>query len=139
MQDIPQSAASPRVGPPDAVSFFVIGESRTNLDNAITKIFGSFYMSFEVDRKTETILGFNCTHTLPLTEQFLSGIFLGAHFPSVDGWLEEVLDARYGGSSKRAVLTSYRDALKRYRAMKRGDGAVHTISSTPTQKKEREL
>lgn len=30
-------------------SVYLIGESRTNLDNAITKIFNSFYLAFEVD------------------------------------------------------------------------------------------
>ena len=45
-------------------SYFVIGESRTNSDNSITRIYGSFYLAFEVDAETETVLAFNCTHTL---------------------------------------------------------------------------
>lgn len=101
-------------------TFFVIGESRTNADNAITKIYGSFYVAFEIDEETEQVLDFNCTHTLELTEQFLKRIFVGQHFPSIDTWLEEVLEYRYGGSSRRAVVVSYRDALKRYRAARRG-------------------
>lgn len=101
-------------------TYFVIGESRTNADNAITKIYGSFYLAFEVDEQTEQVLDFSCTHTLDLTENFLKKLFVGQHFPSVDTWLEEVLERRYGGSSRRAVLVSYRDALKRYRTMRRG-------------------
>jgi beta-lactamase class A len=100
-------------------TYFVIGESRTNSDNAITKIYGSFYMAFEVDERTEQVLAFECTHTLDLTQQFLRKLFVGQHFPSINTWLEEVLEHRYGGSSRRAVLVSYRDALKRYRAMRR--------------------
>ena len=34
-------------------SVYLIGESRTNLDNAITKIFNSFYLAFEVDPETD--------------------------------------------------------------------------------------
>ena len=101
-------------------TYFVIGESRTNADNAITKIYGSFYLAFEVDEQTEQVLDFSCTHTLDLTEKFLKKLFVGQHFPSADTWLEEVLERRYGGSSRRAVPVSYRDALKRYRAMRRG-------------------
>lgn len=101
-------------------TLFVIGESRTNADNAITKIYGSFYLAFEIDAQTEQVLDFNCTHTLELTEQFLKRIFVGQHFPSIDSWLEGVLERRYGGSSRRAVMVSYRDALKRYRTMRRG-------------------
>ena len=100
-------------------SFFVIGEARTNADNAITKLYGSFFMAFEVAEDTEEVLDFNCTHTLQLTEDFLRRIFVGKHFPSIDSWLEQELDARYGGSSRRAILISYRDALKRYCAMRR--------------------
>lgn len=103
-------------------TFFVIGESRTNADNSITKIYGSFYVAFEIEEETERVLNFNCTHTLELTEQFLRQIFVGQHFPSIDTWLEGVLERRYGGSSRRAVVVSYRDALKRYRAMRRGGG-----------------
>lgn len=108
---------SPRRTAPSADSIYVVGESRTNLDNSIIKIFGSFCMGFVVELDSEAVTGFNCTHTLAVTEEFLRTLFLGAHFPSIDTWLEDTLDARYGGSSKRAVLASYRDALKRYRAM----------------------
>lgn len=98
----------------------MIGESRTNADNAITTIYGSFYMAFEVNELTEQVVAFGCTHTIELTENFLRKLFLGQHFPSVETWLEDVLERRYGGSSKKAVLVSYRDALKRYRAMRKG-------------------
>lgn len=112
MKNATASATPPRC------NYYVIGESRTNADNAITMIYGSFYMAFEVDSETETVIRFSCTHTLDLTEQFLQGIFIGQHFPSIEGWLDGVLKRFYGGSSRRAVLTSYRDALKRYRAIK---------------------
>ena len=98
-------------------SVFVVGESRTNSDNSITKIYGSFYMAFEVEDQTHTILDFSCTHTLDTTEQFLKKVFLGRDFYQVGEDLEEVLNHRYGGSSRKAVLVSYRDALKRYRSM----------------------
>lgn len=101
-------------------TYFVIGESRTNADNAITKIYGSFYVAFEVDGETEEVLAFQCTHTLGLTEEFLRQWFIGQSFPQIGDWLEQELERRYGGSSRRAVLTAYRDALKRYRAMRRG-------------------
>ncbi len=98
-------------------SVFVIGESRTNADNAITKIYGSFYMAFEIEDESHTILDFSCTHTLDTTEQFLRKLFLGRDFLQVGEGLEAELNRRYGGSSRKAVLVSYRDALKRYRDM----------------------
>ena len=98
-------------------SVFLIGESRTNADNAITKIYGSFYMAFEVEDKTHTILDFSCTHTLDTTERFLRKIFLGQNFLTIGERLEDLLAHRYGGSSRKAVLASYRDAVKRYHDM----------------------
>lgn len=109
---------------PPRCNYYVIGESRTNADNAITSIYGSFYMAFEVDCETETVLRFGCTHTLELTEQFLQDMFVGQSFPGIDAWLDNTLKRYYGGSSRRAVLTSYRDALKRYHTMKGGSAAV---------------
>ena len=64
--------------PEDQVqSYYIIGESRTNADNAITKMYGSFYMAFEVDEETEQVLDFGCTHTLQLTEEYLKRLFIG--------------------------------------------------------------
>ena len=98
-------------------SVFVIGESRTNADNAITKIYGSFYMAFEIEDGTHKILDFSCTHTIDTTERFLRKLFLGENFLKIGESLEDVLNRRYGGSSRKAVLVSYRDAYKRYKDM----------------------
>ena len=96
---------------------YVIGESRTNADNAITKMYGSFYMAFEVDDITYEVLDFSCTHTVGVTERYLSKLFLGKRFPDIENWLDEVLEKRYGGSSRKAVMVSYIDALKRWQIM----------------------
>ena len=98
-------------------SVFVIGESRTNADNAITKMYGSFYMAFEVDDITYEVLDFSCTHTVNVTERYLSKMFLGKRFPDIEYWLEKELEGRYGGSSRKAVMVSYKDALKRWQIM----------------------
>ena len=75
----------------------------------------------EIDEKTEQVLAFDCSHTLELTQRFLQDLFVGQHFPSIDSWLEETLARRYGGTSRRALVVSYRVALNRYQAMKRGE------------------
>ncbi len=100
-------------------SVYVIGESRTNLDNAITKLYGSFYMAFEVHETTYEVLDFSCTHTVDVTERFLRKLFLGQNFCEIDNWIDKEMEIRYGGSSKKAVIVSYRDALKRWETMTR--------------------
>ena len=100
-------------------SVFVIGESRTNSDNAITKNYGTFYMAFEVDDLTSKVLDFSCTHTISTTEAFLRKLFVGQVFPEIDVWLENTLNRpnRESEDVYRAVLVAYRDALKRWRSM----------------------
>ena len=98
-------------------SVFVIGESRTNADNAITKMYGTFYMALEIDDDTCEVLDFSCTHTIDTTQNYLRKLFLGQNFAEIDEWLEETLNSRYGGSSRKAVLVAYRDALKRWHLM----------------------
>lgn len=101
----------------DIHSVYIIGESRTNADNAITQMYGSFYMAFEVDDITYRVLDFSCTHTLEITQRYLSKLFLGRQFQNIENWLERELELRYGGSSRKAVMVSYRDALKRWKIM----------------------
>lgn len=99
-------------------TYYVIGDSRTDAANAITKIYGGFYHAFEVDGQTDEVVAYNCTHTLELTERYLQKLFVGKNFLEIDSWLDEAL-MRYGGTSRKAVQVAYRDALKRYLLMKK--------------------
>lgn len=74
-------------------------------------------MAFEVDDVTYEVLDFSCTHTIDLTERYLAKLFIGKCFQNIENWLERELELRYGGSSRKAVMVSYRDALKRWQVM----------------------
>ena len=80
----------------------------------IQGVFDYTFRAFSCERK---VLDFSCTHTISTTEAFLRKLFVGQVFPEIDEWLENTLNRRYGGSSRRAVLVAYRDALKRWRSM----------------------
>ena len=103
-------------------SLFIIGESRTNSDNAITDIYGSFYIALEVEAHTGTIVDFSCTHTLEVTEKFLRKIFLGKSLRDDVAVLMEEIQSRYFGSSRKAIIVSLCDAEKRYK------GAIATFN-----------
>lgn len=49
-------------------SLYIIGESRTNADNAITKMFSSFYMASEVHKETGEILDFSWSNRAVFTK-----------------------------------------------------------------------
>ena len=59
---------------------YIIGESRTNLDNAITKVYGTFYIAFEIIPETEEIIEVDCSRTLELTKDFIRRLFIGKKF-----------------------------------------------------------
>lgn len=99
-------------------SLFIVGEARTNVENAITKIYGSFYMVFEIDPLTDKIIDMNCTHSLDLTERFIQKIFIGKSITKDLPVLEKELNRRYYGSSEKAIVASMKDASKKYLAAK---------------------
>jgi len=97
---------------------YIIGESRTNLDNAITVIYNSFYIAYEVDVETEKIIDVGCTHTINITESFIKKIFIGKNINDFNE-REKEIKRRYHGTSQKAVIVSYKDALKKYLEVKK--------------------
>ena len=70
------------------------------MDNAITKMFGNFYIAFEMELDKDKIVDVN--HNILEDEELLR---------------KEVV-TRYFGSSTKAILTAYHDALQRYKKVK---------------------
>ena len=98
--------------------YYIVGESRTNVDNAITKVYGSFFIAFEVIPSTGEIIQTDCSRTLELTNDFIRKLFLHKHLETDAKVIEEAIQRRYHGSSWKALIVAYRDALKHYqRAM----------------------
>lgn len=96
---------------------YIIGESRTNMDNAITVIYNSFYIAFEIDTQTDEIIDMGCTHTIEITENFIKKMFIGRNIFEYDK-LEKEIRKRYHGTSQKAVIVSYKDAIKKYQDIK---------------------
>ena len=93
---------------------YITGEARTNTDNAITKIYNSFYIAMIVDADTAEILDFGCSHTVNVTERFLASVIIGKHISIDDEIIEKAIESRYFGSSKKAAIVAYRDAVKKF-------------------------
>ena len=98
-------------------TIYIIGESRTNLDNAITVIYNSFYIAFEVDVKTDIIVDAGCTHTIQITEDFIKKLFIGNTIVDFES-MEREIKRRYHGTSQKAVIVSLKDAIKKYQEVK---------------------
>ena len=93
-------------------TIYVTGESRTSVENAITKTYGAFYVAFEINGRTGEIV--DCSGTLELTRSFVRRMFVGKRILEDDQKIEEEIRRRYFGSSVKALLVAYRDARKRF-------------------------
>ncbi|WP_071025534.1 DUF3870 domain-containing protein [Peptoniphilus raoultii] len=96
-------------------TIYITGEARTTLDNAITKIYGSFYLAFVIDSETGEILKADCNTTLELTREFLKELFIGKIIDKDEEAIIEEISSRYFASSSRAIVVAYRDALQRFK------------------------
>jgi hypothetical protein len=98
---------------------YIVGEARTNTDNAITKIYNSFCIGVIVDMETAEILDFGCSHTIEVTERFLASVFIGKHIGTDDDIIQQIIERRYLGSSKKAAIVAYKDIAKKFKAYPR--------------------
>lgn len=97
-------------------TLYLTGEARTNSDNAITKIYGVFYLAFEIEEDGE-IINMDSNATLELTRDFIRKIFVGKNISDEDLITEEIFK-RYNASSTKAIVSAYKDALQRYKKLK---------------------
>lgn len=97
-------------------TLYLTGEARTNSDNAITKIYGVFYLAFEIEENGK-IINMDSNATLELTRDFIRKIFVGKNITDEDLITKEIL-RRYNASSTKAIISAYKDALQRYKKLK---------------------
>ena len=102
-------------------TYYVIGESRTNLDNAITRMYGGFFIAFELVPETGEIVEVDCSRTLELTHDFVRRMFLYKRLEADEKEIEAEVKRRYHGSSSKAILVAYRDALKHYQKIRESE------------------
>ena len=99
-------------------TIYITGEARTTIDNAITKMCGTFYIAFEIILSTDEIVDVDCNATLRLTRDFVSRLFFNHNIIKDEEILKKEVVTRYFGSSSKAILTAYHDALQHYKKIK---------------------
>ncbi|MTI71043.1 MAG: DUF3870 domain-containing protein [Firmicutes bacterium] len=102
----------------DKNTVYIIGHGRTGTNNAITEQYKIFFIGFVVDFKTDEIVDLGCSVTIDTTEEFIASIFVGRKFDRFYEDIEQEVYRRYFGSSQKAIIVAYKDALKKYRGMK---------------------
>lgn len=97
---------------------YIIGNAKTNVENAITIQYNSFFIGFVVDITTDKIIDLSSSSTLKVTDEFIKSLLINKSFKLFDETLEEEVMKRYHGSSQKAIIAAYRDGVKRYNEIK---------------------
>lgn len=100
---------------PGADTYYIVGHAKTSSDNPITKKYSIFFMAFVVEAGKGTILDLDASVILPLSNTFIKGLFIGRSIAEEDAGLIEAIQRRYHGTSKKALIVAYKDAVKKFR------------------------
>lgn len=98
----------------------IIGNAKSQHGNPITHQYSSFFVTFIADAETGEIMDAEVSVALKLTGDFLRNLFVGKTLAEVDESLLQDIYTRYLGSSQKALQVAYKDAVKKYRAWRRG-------------------
>ncbi len=93
---------------------YVIGTSRTNTDNNITKNYTRFFIAFVVSKEDDKILDVEANFVLNLTKSFVHEIFVGKNFIKDQDKIVKIVEESYLGRSQKPIIIAYKDALKKY-------------------------
>lgn len=96
-------------------SILIVGNSQTTGENPINQQFGAFFITFILLRDTGEILDCGVSMTVRATENFVRGMFTGKRLALDEEKILTEVQSRYFGSSQKAIIAAYRDALKKYR------------------------
>jgi hypothetical protein len=103
-------------------ALLVVGNARAQSDSPITHRYAGFYVTFVVRAESGEIVDLEASVTLALTGRFIRGLFLGRTLARIDEELVEQVRGRYLGSSQKALIAAYRDAVKTYRRHRGEEG-----------------
>lgn len=93
---------------------YILGVSKTNFDNAITKNYNMLFVGFLIDKDTDKIVDVEATMILELSNLFIKSLFIGKNFIKDQNKIINEFENKYFGRSQKALITAYKDALKKY-------------------------
>ncbi len=96
-------------------TYLIVGHAKTSIDNPITKHYSLFFIVFIVEAGKGTILDLEATVMLPLSNSFIKNLFVGRTVAEEDAELIDEIQRRYHGTSKKALIVAYKDAVKKFR------------------------
>ncbi|WP_430885545.1 DUF3870 domain-containing protein [Fusibacter sp. JL216-2] len=98
----------------DMNTVYVVGHGRTQPDNPIMNVYTQFFVGFSVNVETDEIVDASASFILDETKSFVRALFVGKKFNGVSEDIISEIEKRYWGSSQRALIVAYKDAVKHY-------------------------
>jgi len=98
----------------EAKTVYVIGHGRTQSDNPIINVYSQFFVGFSVNVETDEIMDASASFILEETKSFVRSLFVGKRFDDIHEEIIKEIESRYWGSSQRALIVAYKDAVKQY-------------------------
>lgn len=102
----------------DKSTVYIVGHGKTSCDNAITSNFKIFFIGLVIDTTDDIVVDMECSATISITSRFIRELFVGKSFSEYDPQIEEDIRRRYYGTSQKALITAYKDAVKKYKEIK---------------------
>ena len=103
----------------DDSTVYVVGNAKTNSDNAIMAMYKGFYIGFVVEPSDGRIVDVSCLSTIRTTEEFCRSLFIGKTMRQDNEALEAEIRRRYHGSSQKAIIVAYKDAAKTFTELRK--------------------
>jgi hypothetical protein len=101
-------------------SLYIVGDSRSQMNNPITQVYGQFFISFIIENDNGKIVDVECNAITSLTNKILKDILVGESMTTDFETIKNRIIKRYLGSSQKAILVAFKDAQKKYLDHKNG-------------------
>ena len=101
-------------------SLYIVGNSKSQMNNPITQMYGQFFIGFIVENTKGNIIDIECNAIISLTNNILKDILIGVNMATDYETIKDQITRRYLGSSQKAILVAFKDAQKKYLDFKSG-------------------
>lgn len=102
----------------DKNTMYIVGDSRTAKSNPITTQFNSFFITLIINKDNGMIIDAGVSTMLEETRLFIKSLFIGHSMDEDPEIIVEEINTRYYGSSQKALVVAWKDALKKYNGIK---------------------
>lgn len=100
-------------------TWYITGHAQLPSDIPAYQLFKTVVIGLEVEPETGLITRAYCTLATPVARNIIASIIKGHNIPQDETLIIKEIDERYHGTSKKAVIYAFREAVKEYLTLKK--------------------